>query len=321
LEGFLMSYYQALKKIIKGKIKQKESLAHHTTLRIGGPAAAWVEPKDLEDLKAVVKFAYDKKISLFCIGAGSNLLVGDKGIDGIIVKLNSPFFKTVEKINKNHIVASGGAHLKDLISFAHGNYLTGCEFLIGIPGSIGGALAMNAGINIYYKRRRRKHYISDIVKEVTVMDFRGRIRTLKNKNISFGYRASSLSHFIVISAKFLLHQATKIDIRREEKRYLNARKSTSNLRYPNAGCVFRNPELNSAFKLRDYSFSAGWFIDQCDLKGKRINDAAISNKHANYIVNRGKAKAKDVLSLIQLVQCTVKNRFNIDLVSEIKIIC
>ena len=184
-----MNYCKDLRKVVKGKIVLDEPLKGHTTFRIGGPAKVWVEPYDVEDLKNILKFVKKNKISFFVIGEGSNLLVKDEGFNGIVIKLSSDYFNKI-KSNNTCIIAGGGVKLSKLIDFAKRHSLGGCEFLSGIPGSIGGALAMNAGTRINSVINNQYQSIGDLVKEVEVIDFNGNRKILKARQLKFAYRSS-----------------------------------------------------------------------------------------------------------------------------------
>ncbi|MDD4895102.1 MAG: UDP-N-acetylmuramate dehydrogenase, partial [Candidatus Omnitrophica bacterium] len=181
--------------------------------------------------------------------------------------------------------------------------LSGAEFLAGIPGTIGGALVMNAGI------AKDNCSIKKLVENVTVMDYNGNIKVLNKKDLKFGYRESGLSKYIILSALLKFNKKSKKHIRDTIKAYLEYRKLTQDLSKPSAGCIFRNPPGNSAGRL----------IDLCGLKGKKVGKVAVSGKHANFIVNLGNGSASDVLKLAGFIRKRVKNQFNINLIPEIKI--
>lgn len=287
---------------LKGKISFDEPLKKHTTFKIGGPAKFFVSPADTPDLKLLVTLAKIHKIPVFVLGAGSNILAADRGIKGIALKLNSPFFTKVSNPNKsNYLEAGSGLALRDLIQEAKERYLSGIEFLAGIPGTVGGALAMNAGA---WGRN-----IGDLVEKVSIMDYNGRIKVLKKKDMKFGYRKSNLAKYIILGACLKLGKRDKGQICANIKRYLMKRRHTQSARLPNAGCVFKNPPGGGAGRL----------IDLAGLKGKRSGRAIVSARHANFILNQGSARASDVLKLMSLIKRKVRERFNINLEPEIKI--
>lgn len=297
-----MSWRKSLKifKGIKGKIKFQEPLKGHTTFKVGGPAKLFVEPKGINDLKLLLNLIKRHKIPFFLIGRGSNILINDNGLNAIVIRLNAPYFKRISFKN-NLLNISSGVLLNNLVLSAKEHGLSGAEFLSGIPGTLGGALAMNAGV--------KGKNISGLVKDVTVMDYNGNTKVLDKKDIVFRYRQSSLSGYVILSARIGLAKMDKKQISNKINRYLKARKLSQDLSRPSAGCVFKNPK----------GHSAGRLIDLCGLKGAKIGGACVSKRHANFIVNLGNANAKDILRLMGLVKKRVRNRFSLNLEPEIKI--
>lgn len=294
---------------LTGKIKFNHPLSAQTTFRIGGPARIFFQPKDTEDLRQLLINAKKNNLPVFIIGAGSNLLVDDKGVRGIVVWLSAPAFKNISCC-RGSLKAGAGLLLSKLIKSALDYGLGGCEFLAGIPGTVGGALVMNAGIRETGRGRRPStRSISDIVSQVTVMDYNGNVKVLKKENIRFDYRSSNLYNHIILDAGFQLRKKNKKEIKDSLKKYLESRRQQQDYSYPNAGCVFKNPQGRFSGRL----------IDICGLKGKCFGDACISHRHANFIINKGRAKAKDVLRLIAFVRRKVKSKFGIRLEPEIKI--
>jgi UDP-N-acetylmuramate dehydrogenase len=287
-------------KDLRGKVSLKEFLKDHTTFRIGGPAKYLAEPKDANDLKLLLNLAKRYKIPTFVIGAGSNILVKDRGVDGAVLRLNSPYFKKLV-VKDKYLEVGAGCLISKVVAKTLERGLSGAEFLAGIPGTMGGALVMNAGA---WGRN-----IGDLVEKVTVMDYNGNIKTLNRRALKFGYRKSNLSQYIILSARIKLVKKNKEEIQNRVKNNLQQRKATQDLSGACAGCVFKNPK----------GASAGRLIDLCGLKGKKIGGAYISAKHANFIINKGNAKARDILQLMKLVSKEVKKKFNITLEPEIKI--
>lgn len=287
-------------KDLKTKIKFQEPMESHTTFKIGGPAKYYAEPKDTRQLKLLLKSANRYNIPILVIGAGSNILVNDNGVKGIVLRLNSPVFKKVS-LGHNRLSVASGVSLSRLLKIAQQQGLAGLEFLAGIPGTVGGALAMNAGIP--------KKNIGDLVEAASVMDYRGKIRTFPKEKIRFGYRTSNLSKYIILNARFKLIKEDKREIKNRIKQYLGYRRKTQGKSRASAGCIFKNHQ----------GLSAGKLIDLCGLKGKRVRDASISDIHANFILNQGQAQAKDVLKLMDLARRKVKAKFHITLKPEIKI--
>ena len=285
---------------LKGKIKRDEPLKTHTTFKIGGPAKFFIEPKDVLDLKLLLRLLKRYRIPFLVIGAGSNILVSDKGLNAAVIRLGSSHFKEVHR-KKNYLELGSAVGLKKAVMIAQRNGLSGMEFLIGIPGTVGGALVMNAGLP--------GENIGGLVKYIKVMDNEGKTKTLHKKDLQFSYRSSNLSKYIILGACFRLKKQNKKEINNKTGEYLNNRRKTQDLLWPSAGCVFKNPR----------QYSAGKLIDSCGLKGRMAGGARISFKHANFILNLGNAKAKDILKLMNLVRREVKSKFNINLKPEIKI--
>lgn len=287
-------------KNLKGKVILREPLKKHTSFKIGGPAKFFIMPYAIADLKFIIASAKSSKLPISVIGAGSNILVNDKGVEAIVLQLNSPFFKRIS-CKRNYLKTSCGVTVGKLIQEAGEHNLSGLEFLAGIPGTIGGALAMNAGA--WGKN------IGDLVENVQVMDYDGNVKTLDKREIKFGYRSSNLEKFIILDARLKLAKRNKKEITRQIKKYLAHRRNTQDKSLPNAGCVFKNPSYKSAGRL----------IDLCGLKGKRVGGACVSGRHGNFIMNCGNASANDVLKLMGLIKKRVRNKFNVILEPEIKI--
>ncbi|MBN2830996.1 MAG: UDP-N-acetylmuramate dehydrogenase [Candidatus Omnitrophica bacterium] len=282
------------------RIKRNYPLKDITTIKIGGVAQFFSTPRNLIQLRAILSWADKKSISVFVIGAGSNLLVSDKGIKGIVLKLSSTGFKNIA-FKGNSIKAGSGVTLASLVKFALSKSLSGIEFLCGIPGTLGGALIMNAGC--WGKS------IGDMVNKVEAMDLKGNIIKLSREDAKFGYRKSGLKNYILLSAGIRLKKGNREIIRRNIKDYLLKRRKSQDFTFYNAGCIFKNPKVMPAGKL----------IELCGLKGRAKGGAFISNKHANFILNKGKAKACDVLSLMKLMKMKVKRKFGVVLEPEIRV--
>ncbi|MCX5695546.1 MAG: UDP-N-acetylmuramate dehydrogenase [Candidatus Omnitrophica bacterium] len=282
------------------KVRVNYPLKNKTTFRIGGPAQFFSEPKDIPELKLLLELSRKKKLPVYILGAGSNLLISDKGVRGLVIQLGALRFKDIAREN-GFIRAGSAVLLGRLIRFAQGESLQGLEFLAGIPGTLGGALAMNAGC--------WGHNIGDLVKEAQVLGKDGRLRTLSAKQIRFAYRKSSLADYIILSARLKAKKGSQAGIKKNINKYLTARRLTQDLTWPNAGCIFKNPRNKSA----------GSLIDLCGLKGRNIGGAFISQRHANFILNKKKASSGDVLRLMRLIKKQVSNKFNLILHPEIKI--
>lgn len=272
----------------------------HTTFKIGGPAKFFIEPRDTDELRLILGTAKKYNLPLLVIGGGSNILISDKGVKAVVLQLNSPPFKKIT-FNNHYLKTGSAVRLSQILKKTQERGLGGFEFLAGIPGTVGGALVMNAGIP--------GRNIGNLVQEVSIMDYNGNIKNLKKKDIKFDYRTSSLSKYIILNACFKLRKKNRQEIRNKISEYLLYRKNIQDLSKPSAGCIFKNPK----------GTQAGRLIDLCGLKGRSIGGASISKKHANFILNQGNARASDVLELMSLIRKSVKRKFNITLEPEIKI--
>jgi UDP-N-acetylmuramate dehydrogenase len=286
---------------LKDKVKSGEPLKDKTTFKIGGRAKFFCQPRSIADLKLLVMAAKKYRIPLFIIGAGSNILVNDKGVDGLVIGLNSAYFKRIS-FRDNFLNAGCGLSLRQLIQLAKERSLAGLEFLAGIPGTVGGALAMNAGA---WGRS-----IGELVEKATVMDYNGDIEVLTKKQMKFSYRNSSLQKYIILNIYLKLKKKNKRIINEKITGYLAQRRNSQDNSLPNAGCIFKNPSER---------ISAGRLIDLCGLKGRNIGDAFISLRHANFVLNKGNARARDVLKLMELAKREVRKKYRINLEPEIKI--
>ena len=290
---------QEIKKITKGIVLYDEPMSKHTSYGIGGPARAYVTPKNKEDLVSILKFSKDNNIPSYFIGSGSNLLVSDDGIDGIVITLGKSFNKL--EINKNNVFAETGVMLGKMVKECTKRNLSGLESLIGVPGTIGGALIMNAGAF--------GGEISNYLEYVSVITMSGDEKKYQQKDIKFNYRNSSFSdNEILINANFKFIFSDQKTVSKNKLKASGGRKSSQPLRFRSAGSVFKNPSEGAA----------GYFIDKAGLKGTKSGDAEISNVHANFFVNHGSATAKDVVRLINIARKKVYNEFGVMLELEIK---
>ena len=296
-----------LNKIIRGRISSGELLRKHTSFKIGGPADIWAEPFDVRDLSRLLGYAKKNKVPIFVIGNGSNLLVADSGFRGMIISLSSGSFKKL-KISGTSVRVGAGCPLSGLVRTVCSKGLGGLESLVGIPGTVGGAIFMNAGgyLNPIYRN------IGGFVTSIKAMSYDGTISTIKKENIKFGYRRSNLEGYIILEASIKLVKSDKDVLRSNCSHFLNMKRTKQALDVPSAGCAFKNPP--------DFQLTCGQMIDMLGLKGRRIGGAEVSLKHANFIVNRNKATSKDVLLLIDTVKRVVKENYGIELEMEIKVI-
>lgn len=297
---------ERIKKLISekilGEVTLNFSLKEHTSFKIGGYADLFVCPNNLMELINVLKILKENDVTYFLLGAGSNVLISDKGVRGAVIKLGDGF--DYAHARHDYILAGAGVSLAKLSAEAKNHELAGLEFASGIPGTLGGALLMNAGA---YGGEMK-----DVVEEVSFIDEDGTVKTIKNKDCNFSYRKSTFSDSkkIIISAKIVLKKGNKEEIS-EKMRELNAkRKEKQPLEFPSAGSTFKRPEGNFA----------GTLIEQAGLKGTKIGGAEVSEKHAGFVINTGDATAKDVLELIEKVKTEVLEKFGVELEPEVKII-
>jgi len=292
-----------LKNLIKGKVSFDEPLNQRTSLRIGGSATCWVEPLDKEDLKKLLQVIREETLSFKVFGKGSNLLVRDSGFSGVVINLETPHFQKLT-FEKKRVVAGAGVFLPTLISESARHDLGGLEFAAGIPGTVGGALMMNAGTE--------NNSIGPLVNWVEVMRLEGDTIRIERDNLEFGYRCSNLmGRGIILEAEISLQKREALKTLSLLKEVLLKKEKTQPISQLSAGSVFKNPPTGS---------SAGKLIEQCGLKGLRAGDAEVSYRHANFIVNLGAATAADILSLIDKIQLTVFQKYGVKLELEIEIV-
>ncbi|MEN8699362.1 UDP-N-acetylmuramate dehydrogenase [Bacillus infantis] len=292
-----------LKDMQVGKVKENEPLANHTTMKIGGPADLFVEPSSIDNFIKTMELIREHDIKWRVIGRGSNLLVSDKGIEGAVIKLGQGLDKL--EVDGSEVTAGGGFSIVSLSVQISRKGLSGLEFASGIPGSVGGAVYMNAGAH--------GSDISKILKKAFVLFEDGKMEWLTNEQMKFSYRTSVLQKErpgIVLEAVFSLQEGEKDSIVAEMQKNKDYRKETQPYNYPCAGSIFRNP-------LPQY---AGQLIESAGLKGHSIGGAKISELHGNFIVNAGSASAEDVLGLIEHVKDTIYSQFKVKMETEVEII-
>jgi UDP-N-acetylenolpyruvoylglucosamine reductase len=282
-------------------VRRNEPMARHTTLRVGGPADVYVEPASEADLAGIVKFCGARGVPFFVIGRGSNLLVRDGGFRGVMICLAHANFNRIEA-DRERLHCGAGAKLKNVAVEAKRNGLSGVEFLEGVPGSVGGALRMNAGA--------MGSQTFDVVESVRLMDFDGNVSELAPTEMAVEYRScATLKNHIALGAVFKCKSAPREEIEARMKAF-SERRWESQPAAPSAGCMFKNPE----------TIPAGKLVDELGLKGTRVGGAVISAEHGNFIVNDGTATAHDVLALIEMVKAKAKAGRAIDLQTEVEII-
>ena len=284
-------------------VRYDEPLKNHTTFKIGGNCIALIEPREVSDIVEAIKICRENNIKFFVIGNGSNLLVPDEGYNGVIIKLKSEF--SMIKVEGESLIVKSGAKLSEVYPVAYENSLTGFEFASGIPGTIGGAIYMNAGA---YGGEMK-----DIVESVEVLDLDNfELKELKNEDLDFSYRKSIIQrkNYIVTSIKLKLKKGNKEEINAVYEDLRDRRNSKQPLNFGSAGSTFKRPEGHFASKL----------IEDAGLKGYHINDAWVSEKHSGFVVNKGNASYKEVMELIEYVQNVVFEKFGVKLETEVRIL-
>ena len=295
--------YNNITSIIKeGIIKLNEPMSSHTSFGIGGNTC-YILPNNKSELAQLLSYCNNNKISTFFAGSGSNLLVSDDGFKGVVISLKKTF--KALKISKEGIInAESGVMLGNLVKNAMKANIIGLESLIGVPGTLGGALIMNAGA---YGSEISNYFLS-----ADMMHMDGKIETLTNKTIKFSYRTSTFpKDQILINAKFKCKLGNQDEITKNKQRASLERKTKQPLKFRSAGSIFKNPKNGVA---------AGYLIDKAGLKGLKSGNAQISEKHANFIINRGDAKSEDVLKLIKIAKKEVLNKYSIHLKLEVKLL-
>jgi UDP-N-acetylmuramate dehydrogenase len=284
---------------VRAELRFNEPMSRHTSLKVGGPADLMAVPDSAEDLERIMARAHEAGVPVSVIG-GTNLLVRDGGIRGVVLKLSR--LQKVRFLDPVRLEADGGALMPRVARLASERGLAGLEFGIGIPGTVGGAVVMNAGT--------REGQMSDVLESLRLVKPDGRLLEIGRSEMDFGYRWSRIPAGVIVTARLKLRKGRREEIQREMRRLLEYRKTTQPLTVPNAGSVFKNPNGHAAAQM----------IESAGLKGLRIGDAQVSDRHANFIVNRGRATARDVMRLIRAVGKTVQGETGYDLELELRIV-
>lgn len=298
-----MDIYKLFKNNIKqGKVLLDEPMKKHTYFKIGGPVDVMVLPSTIREIQLALKICRDNNIKYHIIGNGTNLLVKDKGIRGVVIKLGENFNKI--EVNGTTITSQCGAYLSRISKIALKHSLKGMEGISGIPGSLGGAVAMNAGA---YGSE-----IKDVVSKVKCLDEKGNLKEYTNKQMNFSYRHSRVQdeNLLVVEVELKLQRGNYEQIKEYMDELTEKRTSKQPLSMASAGSTFKRPEGDYAARL----------IDEAGLKGVRYGNAQVSDKHCGFVINLGDATSNDVLYLIKFIQKVVKDKFDIDLHTEVKII-
>jgi len=286
----------------KGKVLFNVPMSEYTSLKVGGPADVMAFPQDIGDLKDLIAFAEAKRFPFFILGAGTNLLVRDGGYRGIVINMCEGF-KDITWKEGSTVVMGAGVRLAEALARCAEKGLSGFEFAAGIPGTMGGAVVMNAGAF--------GSEMKDIVDGVEIIGHKGKKGFLTNADMGFSYRSSELpGDAVVVRVHLKLTAADPQEIKERIKLFREKRREASNVTFPNAGSMFKNPPDNFAGRL----------IDEAGLKGERAGGAQVSEVHANYIVNLGDARAKDILSLMGTVRDRIYSSTGVLLEPEIKVI-
>lgn len=294
-----------IEKIIpKEKILQNVQMKKYTSFKIGGEAEVLIKISTLEELTKIIKYIKQKNIQTFILGNGSNLLVSDEGIKGIVLKIEIKKLEIEEINNKFKITVGAGVKLGELAQKLANKEISGFEFASGIPGTIGGAIRMNAGAH--------GSEMKDIVKTVTYIDRNVEIHKINNEQAKFEYRNSMFANneYIIVETELELNKGNKEEIQAKMQEYANFRKEKQPIEYPSAGSTFK----------RGTDFITAKLIDECGLKGYQIGGAQVSEKHAGFIINKGNATSKDVEELIKYIKQKVYEKFGKEIETEIEII-
>lgn len=285
----------------RGEILREEPLARHTTWRIGGPAEALAFPTDRDDLGLAIRFANERACPYRVLGNGSNLLVRDGGVRGLVLRPRGALAEV--RVARSRIEAGSGAALPAVARLAAERGLSGLEFAAGIPGTVGGAVIMNAGSH--------EHEIAAVVESVEFLDPRGAARRIPAGECGFGYRRSALRGLpgVVLEAALVLRPDDPAAVRERIAGFSASRRASQPTELPSCGSVFRNPPGDSAGRL----------IDRAGLKGLRVGDIEVSPRHANFLVNVGLGSARDALALVEIVEREVRDRFGVELVREFEL--
>jgi UDP-N-acetylmuramate dehydrogenase len=285
---------------IRGEVLYDEPLSRHSSLKVGGAADIYITPADLDDLKAVLIVLGETALSWLVIGSGYNLLARDGGYRGVVISLKR--LSRLEQLDGNHIVAEAGVTNDKLVRFATERCLTGLEFLIGIPGAVGGALCMNAGA-------QGEEIIGRVESLTTVRN--GDVRVKGRNELNYGYRFLRLAPGeIIIEATFRMAVGKALEIERRIEALLASRRDAQGVGYPNAGSFFKNPQGEQAWRL----------IEDAGLRGFRVGGAQVSEVHTNFLVNRGGARSADFIELARIIKEKVKEQSGIILEEEIRIV-
>lgn len=310
------------------QLKFDEYFKNHTTFQIGGPAKIFFEAKNTQELVTAISSAYGLKLPYFILGGGSNILVGDLGFKGVVIKNKLGKIKILGykgRINRQksmikdiYVRADSGVSVNRLVRFTLDRELSGLENFLGLPGTIGGAIYGNAH-NVKFK-----DFFGNYLFEAFLVDCQGKTKKIDKEYFNFAYDKSRIQQTgeVVLTATFSLKKGDKKRLWQKANAVMDYRLKTQPLDTNSAGCIFKNIKKSEAIAIPTpgLTISAGFLIEAAGLKGKRVGEAEVSSLHANFILNRGKARASDVLKLIKLIKKRVKEKFNVSLEEEIKMV-
>jgi UDP-N-acetylmuramate dehydrogenase len=281
-------------------VREQVPLAERTWLRIGGPAQYFAEPANADDLLAVIRRCRDDGLAMRLLGGGSKVLVRDEGVAGMTISLSHPSFCNV-RVDRRRAIVGGGARLASAVTVTVGAGLAGLEPLVGIPGTVGGALHGNSGTH--------GGDIGQWATRATVVTRGGEVLQREHEDLVFAYRQSSLDELVILSAEFELEEEDPNELTKRMQKQWIVKKANLPLAEENTSCIFKNPR----------GMSAGMLIDQSGLKGERIGGVEVSQRHANFFIAHSEATARDVLQLIDVVRNRVAERMGVELETEIEI--
>lgn len=281
-------------------VREQVPLAERTWFKVGGAAQFFAEPTSVDELQALVKRCRDEGLHVHLLGGGSKVLVRDEGVSGMVISLSNPTFASIATVGER-VTLGGGAMLANAITVTVGAGLAGLEPLVGIPGTVGGALHGNSGSH--------GGDIGQWATRATVMTRSGEVIERERSDLVFAYRESSLDELVILSAEFELEKEDPLVVTKRMQKQWIIKKANLPMTHENTGCIFKNPR----------GMSAGMLIDQCGLKGEQVGGAEVSQRHANFFVAKPGATAKDVLQLIAVVRNRVAERMGVELETEIEI--
>jgi len=285
---------------LENVVRQGEPLAKHNWFKLGGNAEYFAEPTTLDQLQTIVRRSREQEIPIRLLGGGSNLLVRDEGVPGVVIRLGEGEFSAIS-VAGHTVTAGGAAKLGHVISTAVRESLGGLETLVGIPGTVGGALHGNSG--------SRGGDIGQWTSSATVLTRAGDIHHRKRDELVFAYRESSLDELVILEAKFSLEQDDSEKLTKRMQKQWIVKKASQPMSHQSAGCIFKNPR----------GMHAGMLIEQAGLKGTQVGGAEVSQQHANFFIAHENAKSKDVLELIEIVRTRVAERLGVELETEIEV--